>query len=108
MRSTTNGLIVRSSTYEIGRRSITTWVLQLRDHLNQNLSRRVQCAVHWLAATRHGHARAVGHRSNCLRGDIRYFKWRNGVMGHATVLWSASVKPNSDGMLQLTTAAALL
>ena len=25
----------------------------------------------------------------CLRADIRYFKWRNGVVGHTTVVWSA-------------------
>ena len=25
----------------------------------------------------------------CLRADIRYFKWRNGVVGHTTVIWSA-------------------
>jgi len=29
-----------------------------------------------------------------IRADIRYFKWRNGVVGHTTVLWSASVEPD--------------
>ena len=29
-----------------------------------------------------------------IRADIRYFKWRNGVVGHTTVIWSASVEPN--------------
>lgn len=32
----------------------------------------------------------------CLRADIRYFKWKNGVVGHTTVIWSASVEPNSE------------
>jgi myo-inositol-1-phosphate synthase len=32
----------------------------------------------------------------CLRADIRYFKWRNGVVGHTTVIWSASVEPNCE------------
>ena len=44
----------------------------------------------------------------CLRADIRYFKWRNGVVGHTTVIWSASVEPNSDLLPQLATAEELL
>lgn len=44
----------------------------------------------------------------CLRADIRYFKWRNGVVGHTTVIWSASVEPNSDLVPTLTTAEDLL
>eukprot|EP00522_Entomoneis_paludosa_P008807 CAMPEP_0172449020 /NCGR_PEP_ID=MMETSP1065-20121228/7853_1 /TAXON_ID=265537 /ORGANISM="Amphiprora paludosa, Strain CCMP125" /LENGTH=1122 /DNA_ID=CAMNT_0013200619 /DNA_START=161 /DNA_END=3529 /DNA_ORIENTATION=- len=44
----------------------------------------------------------------CLRADIRYFKWRNGVVGHTTVIWSASVEPNCDLLTQLTTATDLL
>ena len=44
----------------------------------------------------------------CLRADIRYFKWRNGVVGHTTVIWSASVEPNCDLLPQLATADQLL
>lgn len=44
----------------------------------------------------------------CLRADIRYFKWRNGVVGHTTVCWSASVEPNSELVAQLETSAQLL
>lgn len=44
----------------------------------------------------------------CLRADIRYFKWRNGVVGHTTVIWSASVEPNSDLVKDLKTASDLL
>ena len=44
----------------------------------------------------------------CLRADIRYFKWRNGVVGHTTVIWSASVEPNSDLVPQIETAQDLL
>ena len=44
----------------------------------------------------------------CLRADIRYFKWRNGVVGHTTVIYSASVEPNSDLVSQLETAQDLL
>lgn len=44
----------------------------------------------------------------CLRADIRYFKWRNGVVGHTTVVWSASVEPNSDLVPHLRTADDLL
>ena len=45
---------------------------------------------------------------NCLRADIRYFKWRNGVVGHTTVIWSASVEPNCELLSQLITADQLL
>lgn len=41
-----------------------------------------------------------------LRADIRYFKWRNGVVGHTTVVWSASVEPNCE--LPYDTARDLL
>ena len=44
----------------------------------------------------------------CLRADIRYFKWRNGVVGHTTVIWSASVEPNCELLHQLVTADQLL
>jgi len=44
----------------------------------------------------------------CLRADIRYFKWRNGVVGHTTVIWSASVEPNSDVVTKIWTADHLL
>lgn len=44
----------------------------------------------------------------CLRADIRYFKWRNGVVGHTTVIWSASVEPNSELVPRLKTAEQLL
>jgi myo-inositol-1-phosphate synthase len=44
----------------------------------------------------------------CLRADIRYFKWRNGVVGHTTVIWSASVEPNSDLVSKLKTANDLM
>ena len=44
----------------------------------------------------------------CLRADIRYFKWRNGVVGHTTVIWSASVEPNCELVDELQTASDLL
>lgn len=47
----------------------------------------------------------------CIRADIRYFKWKNGVVGHTTVIWSASVEPNSDLCIEgsgLDTAQDLL
>ena len=46
-----------------------------------------------------------------LRADIRYFKWKNGVVGHTTVIWSASVEPNSPFCMEgggLDTAGELL
>lgn len=44
----------------------------------------------------------------CLRADIRYFKWRNGIVGHTTVIWSASVEPNSELVGNIWTADHLL
>lgn len=44
----------------------------------------------------------------CLRADIRYFKWRNGIIGHTTVIWSASVEPNSELVTRIWTADHLL
>lgn len=44
----------------------------------------------------------------CLRADIRYFKWRNGVVGHTTVTWSASVEPNCELVTTIETSSALL
>jgi myo-inositol-1-phosphate synthase len=44
----------------------------------------------------------------CLRADIRYFKWRHNIKGHTTVIWSASVEPNSEHVTQLVTAQQLL
>lgn len=41
-----------------------------------------------------------------LRADIRYFKWRNGVVGHTTVIWAASVE--FDCQLPYETARELL
>lgn len=47
-------------------------------------------------------------RLKCLRADIRYFKWRNGLVGHTTVIWSASVEPNCEWIEELETADELL
>lgn len=46
-----------------------------------------------------------------IRADIRYFKWKNGVVGHTTVIWSASVEPNCPFCVEgggLDTASSLL
>jgi len=32
----------------------------------------------------------------CLRADIRYFKWRNGVVGHTTMLYTPSIVGEED------------
>ena len=41
-------------------------------------------------------APSAGEALRSIRADIRYFKWRNGVVGHTTVVWSASVEPNCE------------
>ena len=44
----------------------------------------------------------------CLRADIRYFKWRNGVVGHTSVIWSAGDAENDEFLHELTSASQLL
>jgi myo-inositol-1-phosphate synthase len=53
-------------------------------------------------------AASDSEKLKCLRADIRYFKWRNGLVGHTTVIWSASVEPNCEWIEQLETANELL
>lgn len=53
-------------------------------------------------------ARCDSDALKCLRADIRYFKWRNGVVGHTTVIWSASVEPNSELVTNLKTPNDLM
>jgi myo-inositol-1-phosphate synthase/sugar/nucleoside kinase (ribokinase family) len=53
-------------------------------------------------------AKSDAEALKCLRADIRYFKWRNGVVGHTTVIWSASVEPNSELVMNIKTARDLL
>ena len=45
-----------------------------------------------------------------LRDDIRRFKSKNGIVGHTTVIWSASVEPNCEFVYdkKLETAEKLL
>jgi myo-inositol-1-phosphate synthase/sugar/nucleoside kinase (ribokinase family) len=57
---------------------------------------------------RDGEAPTDSEALKCLRADIRYFKWRNGVVGHTTVIWSASVEPNCELLVNLVTASDLL
>lgn len=63
-------------------------------------------ATHVLDSTKE--AKTTAEALKCLRADIRYFKWRNGVVGHTTVIWSASVEPNCDEITHFATAADLL
>jgi myo-inositol-1-phosphate synthase len=65
-----------------------------------------ETATHILDATKE--AKTTADALKCLRADLRYFKWRNGVVGHTTVIWSASVEPNCDDIVHLVTAADLL
>jgi len=53
-------------------------------------------------------AKSDAEALKCLRADIRYFKWKNGITGHTTVIWSASVEPNSDLVTRIQTGEELL
>lgn len=44
----------------------------------------------------------------CLRADIRYFKWRNGVIGHTSIIWCASIEPDCALLEKFKTARDLL
>ncbi len=64
-----------------------------------------ETATHILKAT------SASEALKCIRADIRYFKFKNGVVGHTSVIWSASVEPNCEFCVEgggLDTAIDLL
>lgn len=92
-------------------------VRQLRDEMNKVKVFRGVYDSRFIGSSQHAtathvlspsEARTDSEALKCLRADIRYFKWRNGVVGHTTVIWSASVEPNSAFVTQLNTTADLL
>lgn len=92
-------------------------VRQLRDEMNKVKIFRAVYDPRFIGPSQHETATHILKKAEvptdsealkCLRADIRYFKWRNGVVGHTTVIWSASVEPNCDLVLDLHTANDLL
>ena len=92
-------------------------VRQLKDEMNKTKVFRGVYHPHFIGETQHETATHIltkqeaptdSEALKCLRADIRYFKWRNGVVGHTTVIWSASVEPNCDLLEEYTTADELL
>jgi len=92
-------------------------VRQLRDELNKVKVFRGVYDPRFIESSQHQtatHVLSNDEASNdsealkCLRADIRYFKWRNGVVGHTTVIWSANVEPNCEILANLHTARDLL
>lgn len=90
---------------------------QLRDEMNKTKVFRGVYDERFIGSSQHATATHVlspdeaptlSEALKCLRADIRYFKWRNGVVGHTTVIWSASVEPNCELVTQLQTASELL
>ena len=92
-------------------------VRQVRDEMNQTKVFRGVYDPRFIGGSQHATATHVltseeaptdSEALKCLRADIRYFKWRNGVVGHTTVIWSASVEPNCELLDQYHTATELL
>lgn len=92
-------------------------VRQLRDEMNKVKVFRGLYDPRFIGSSQHETATHIltekeapndSEALKCLRADIRYFKWRNGVVGHTTVIWSASVEPNCDWIESLETASDLL
>ena len=92
-------------------------VRQIRDEMNTVKVFRGVYDPRFIGSSQHRTAKHVltpDEASNdsealkCLRADIRYFKWRNGVVGHTSIIWSASVEPNCDLLESLRTARDLL
>ncbi|KAL7562208.1 hypothetical protein ACA910_013463 [Epithemia clementina (nom. ined.)] len=92
-------------------------VRQVRDEMNKVKIFRGVYDPRFIGASQHetathflgkSEAATDSEKLKCLRADIRYFKWRNGVVGHTTVIWSASVEPNCSLLLDLQTANDLL
>ena len=92
-------------------------VRQVRDEMNQIKVFRGVYDKRFIGTSQHATATHIltsaeaptdSEALKCLRADIRYFRWRNGVVGHTTVIWSACVEPNSDFIYNLKTATDLL
>jgi myo-inositol-1-phosphate synthase len=92
-------------------------VCQLREEMNQIKVFRGVYDKRFIGASQHTTATHIltpaeasthSEALKCLRADIRYFRWRNGIVGHTTVIWSACVEPNSDFICSLKTATDLL
>jgi myo-inositol-1-phosphate synthase len=92
-------------------------VRQVKDEMNKTKIFRGVYDSRFIGTSQHETATHVLKQSEaandsealkCLRADIRYFKWRNGVVGHTTVIWSASVEPNCELLEKLMTTAELL
>eukprot|EP00978_Attheya_sp_CCMP212_P028264 scaffold97246_cov51-Attheya_sp.AAC.1 len=95
-------------------------VKQLKDEMNKTKVFRGYYDERFIGTSQHATATHVltekeapnaGEALKSIRADIRYFKWRNGVVGHTTVIWSASVEPNSEFCVEgggLETAQQLL
>eukprot|EP00977_Amphora_coffeiformis_P013936 scaffold3806_cov169-Amphora_coffeaeformis.AAC.12 len=92
-------------------------VRQVKEEMNKVKIFRGVYDPHFIGSSQHATATHIltpaeapnaAEALKCLRADIRYFKWRNGVVGHTTVIWSASVEPNCELLSQLLTAGQLL
>lgn len=92
-------------------------VRQIREEMNQIKVFRGVYDERFIGSSQHSTATHIltkveasndSEALKCLRADIRYFRWRNGVVGHTTVIWSACVEPNSDFICHLKTATDLL
>jgi len=94
-------------------------VRQLKDEMNRVKVFRGYYDPRFIGSSQHAtatHILSKKEAPNCsealktIRADIRYFKWRNGVVGHTTVIWSASVEPNCELVYEgkLETAKDLL
>jgi myo-inositol-1-phosphate synthase len=92
-------------------------VRQLRDEMNKIKVFRGVYDERFIGSSQHATATHIltkqeapndAEALKCLRADIRYFRWRNGVVGHTTVIWSASVEPNSELILKFNNATDLL
>lgn len=80
-------------------------VRQIKDEMNQTKLFRGYYDPRFIGSSQHDGATHILSEKEApnakaalkaIRADIRYFKWRNGVVGHTTVIWSASVEPNAD------------
>jgi myo-inositol-1-phosphate synthase len=92
-------------------------VRQMKDEMNKTKVFRAVYDHRFIGTSQHTTATHVltkeeapndAEALKCLRADIRYFKWRNGVVGHTTVIWSASVEPNCELLEEYSTAKDLL
>jgi len=91
-------------------------VRQVKDEMNKSIQvKRGYYDARFIGRSQHEGATHIlddcsstGEALERIRADIREFKTSNNVIGHTTVIWSASVEPNCELVYELNSSEELL